>query len=314
MSTSKHRRSSGRHDQGPGQGQDRGQWRPGQGQREGERSGQGQREWSERNPFQSTFRGRGFESRYPGARDYEFEGSEYMGTEYEPPQYGQYGQYGPYGMGSWQEGGPQGRGWERGYGGESGGFGRESYGSSEARGRQEGRGYESGGQEPRGEYRQGFQGSRHSEHEEGTGYMGGQTQGWPESRGSRARTASRFGAQGGSRQESMTGTRGSFAGRGPQAYRRSDERILEDIYEALTQDDQVDATMITAEVKNGEAILKGTVPDRTSKRIAEEIAESCSGVKDVQNQLRIKREGEGETESRDREREDKRPGGKQSAA
>jgi len=84
--------------------------------------------------------------------------------------------------------------------------------------------------------------------------------------------------------------RQSFAGRGPQGYRRSDERITKDINEELTRDDEVDASGISVEVKNGEVILKGFVTDRESKRRAEEIAESCSGVKDVQNQIRIKRE------------------------
>jgi hypothetical protein len=79
----------------------------------------------------------------------------------------------------------------------------------------------------------------------------------------------------------------SFAGRGPKDYQRSDERITEDINERLTQDHHVDATEITVETRSGEVTLRGTVSDRESKRRAEEIAESCSGVKDVQNQLRI---------------------------
>jgi hypothetical protein len=81
--------------------------------------------------------------------------------------------------------------------------------------------------------------------------------------------------------------RQSFAGRGPQGYQRSDDRIMEDINEALTQDHALDASHISVEVKAGEVILKGTVSDRESKRRAEELAEACSGVKDVQNQIRI---------------------------
>jgi osmotically-inducible protein OsmY len=88
--------------------------------------------------------------------------------------------------------------------------------------------------------------------------------------------------------------RPSFAGRGPQGYRRSDERITEDINEKLTRDHLVDATWISVETKSGDVILNGNVTDRESKRRAEEIAESCSGVKDVQNQLRIKRDNSDE--------------------
>jgi osmotically-inducible protein OsmY len=97
-----------------------------------------------------------------------------------------------------------------------------------------------------------------------------------------------------------------FAGRGPQGYKRSDERITEDINEALTQDSDIDATNIVVEVQNGEVTLKGTVPDRQAKRRAEDITESCSGVKQVQNQLRIKREDESESESRRDRTDDKR--------
>ena len=89
---------------------------------------------------------------------------------------------------------------------------------------------------------------------------------------------------------SVSTSRPSFAGRGPQGYKRSDDRILEDINDAMTRDPDLDATNISVEVKSGEVVLKGNVSDRESKRCAEEIAESCSGVSDVQNQIRIKRD------------------------
>lgn len=89
--------------------------------------------------------------------------------------------------------------------------------------------------------------------------------------------------------------RGSYAGIGPQGYKRSDERIMEDVNEMLTQDPEIDPSNITVEVHNGEVTLKGTVSDRDDKRRAEDIAESCSGVREVQNQLRVKREEESES-------------------
>jgi len=91
-------------------------------------------------------------------------------------------------------------------------------------------------------------------------------------------------------QNKSPASRPSFAGRGPQGYKRSDNRIMEDINEAMTRDHDLDASNISVEVKDGEVILKGTVSDRESKRRAEEIAESCSGVRDVQNQIRFNRE------------------------
>jgi hypothetical protein len=98
----------------------------------------------------------------------------------------------------------------------------------------------------------------------------------------------RSGAQ--RRNQAGSASRPSFAGRGPQGYKRSDDRIMEDINEEMTRSHDLDATNISVEVKNGEVVLKGTVADRESKRCAEEIAESCSGVSDVQNQIRIKRD------------------------
>lgn len=81
--------------------------------------------------------------------------------------------------------------------------------------------------------------------------------------------------------------RANHAGRGPKGYRRSDERIQEDVNEALTRDPDVDASEIEVRVQNGEVTLTGTVDERRAKRRAEDVAESCSGVTDVHNQLRV---------------------------
>lgn len=81
--------------------------------------------------------------------------------------------------------------------------------------------------------------------------------------------------------------RGLHRGKGPQGYMRSDDRIKECVCEALTDDEHLDATHIEVVVKNGEVILTGTVEDRYAKRCAEDIAERQSGVRDVQNNLRI---------------------------
>ena len=81
--------------------------------------------------------------------------------------------------------------------------------------------------------------------------------------------------------------KGEHQGKGPKGYQRSDERIREDVSEALYHDGDVDASEIDIEVSSGEITLTGTVASRMEKRHAEEVAERCAGVKDVQNRLRI---------------------------
>ena len=84
----------------------------------------------------------------------------------------------------------------------------------------------------------------------------------------------------------------SHSGRGPKGYIRSDERIREDVSDRLTDDWLVDAGNIEVAVANGEITLSGTVDSRQAKRRAEDCAESVSGVRNVQNNLRVQRPDE----------------------
>jgi len=79
-----------------------------------------------------------------------------------------------------------------------------------------------------------------------------------------------------------------YRGKGPKGYTRSDERIQEDLNERLFHDDEIDASDIELKVNNGVVCLDGTVDERRLKYRIEDIAESCSGVKDVTNNLRVK--------------------------
>jgi len=87
--------------------------------------------------------------------------------------------------------------------------------------------------------------------------------------------------------------RGEHRGRGPKNYTRSDDRIRDDINDRLTHDSRVDATEIDVQVSQCEVTLTGTVNNREDKRIAEDIAEQISGVKHVQNNLRVQQRGAG---------------------
>jgi osmotically-inducible protein OsmY len=75
-------------------------------------------------------------------------------------------------------------------------------------------------------------------------------------------------------------------GKGPKNYHRSDPRIFEDVSEALTDNDAVDASDVDVTVKDGEVLLDGAVETQRMKEIAEELVSAVSGVKSVRNMLR----------------------------
>src|SRR5579884_4198985 len=81
--------------------------------------------------------------------------------------------------------------------------------------------------------------------------------------------------------------RGQFSGVGPQNYQRSDQRILEDINDRLTEEPTLDARNINVDVHNGDVTLNGWVNSRQDKRLAEDIADSVTGVKNVTNNLSV---------------------------
>ena len=86
-------------------------------------------------------------------------------------------------------------------------------------------------------------------------------------------------------------SRGRFTGRGPKGYRRSDERIRESVSEALARDGDLDASDIEVQVQEGEVTLEGTVPNRWSKRLAEDLTQDMPGVKELHNRLRVQEGG-----------------------
>jgi len=93
---------------------------------------------------------------------------------------------------------------------------------------------------------------------------------------------------GGAGMRSQQGQQGRFSGRGPKGYQRGDDRIREDVCERLTHHPEIDASEIEVQVKEGEVTLTGSVDDRQAKRMAEDVAESVSGVKDVRNQVQVR--------------------------
>lgn len=97
----------------------------------------------------------------------------------------------------------------------------------------------------------------------------------------------RYGNRSGSQQSER---QGRHFGKGPKGYQRSDERIKEDVNEALSRHWDLDASDIEVQVQNGEVTLTGTVDSREAKRYAEDAAERSFGVKDVENKLKVKKD------------------------
>lgn len=100
--------------------------------------------------------------------------------------------------------------------------------------------------------------------------------------------ASWFGDDEAERRRRMDKRMGPHRGKGPKGYSRTDERVSEDINQRLYDDPFIDASDIEVKVENGEAILTGTVESREAKRRIEDIAESITGVKDVENRLKVR--------------------------
>lgn len=196
------------------------------------------------------------------------------------------------GYGQSQGGGYESEEFGRGYGG-----GQERYyGQSNPRpaspryehgGRQQGYG---GGQGYGQQYGQSFgQGGDYGQ--SGSGYGGGQQYGGQQFGGQQ------FGAQGGSGQYGMPGQQGSQRfgqqtqsnrnRRGPKDFVRSDERIREAVCERLSEEDSIDISEVSVNVKEGCVTLEGTVPERRMRHTIEDIADNCWGVKDVENHVRV---------------------------
>jgi hypothetical protein len=84
----------------------------------------------------------------------------------------------------------------------------------------------------------------------------------------------------------MEGQR-SYRGLGPQSYKRSDDRIRDDVCERLTDNDRIDASNVTIDVNQGAVTLSGTVPERHMRYAAEDLVDDCMGVESIDNQLRV---------------------------
>jgi hypothetical protein len=77
---------------------------------------------------------------------------------------------------------------------------------------------------------------------------------------------------------------------GPKGYKRSDDRIREDLCEHLMDISEIDVSDVSIEVRDGHVTLEGTVPQRGMKYDIEDIAATTLGVTDVENNIRVPRQ------------------------
>jgi len=75
--------------------------------------------------------------------------------------------------------------------------------------------------------------------------------------------------------------------RGNQPYPRPDDRIKADLCERLMHSLEIDASEVSVDVRNGTVTLEGIVPEPRMKSAIEHMADSCPGVSEVENKLRV---------------------------
>ncbi|MFL5742881.1 MAG: BON domain-containing protein [Flavisolibacter sp.] len=119
----------------------------------------------------------------------------------------------------------------------------------------------------------------------GNANQGGVDRGWWNK--TRDEVSSWFGDDDADRRRRLDKVNGPHKGKGPKGYHRSDERIQVDVCDRLSDNPAIDASEVEVKVQGSEVILTGTVDSREDKRCAEDLAESVSGVTNVQNQLRV---------------------------
>jgi osmotically-inducible protein OsmY len=221
----------------------------------------------------------------------EYGGGQYGGRE---PGRGEYGSS----PGGGYAGGSQQGGYGGGYGGSTGRGGAvgEGWQGGYAGGREQNREYGQGGTDAGGYGR----GSGGTESQGGNWFTGPSGRDMGDRNPSQGFTGGYGGGFGSSYASSGAGFGGqqraggqSYAGRGSRNYRRSDQRIEEDVHEALMRHHEIDATDIDVRVENGAVTLTGHVEDRRTRRLAEEVVEQLPGVRDVDNQLRARGMGTG---------------------
>jgi hypothetical protein len=80
----------------------------------------------------------------------------------------------------------------------------------------------------------------------------------------------------------------SYRGLGPRGWKKTDERLYQDVCHALEQSREVDASGLEVVVSDGVVTLRGQLPSRGMKVIAVDLVESVPGVMDVFTEVRTR--------------------------
>jgi hypothetical protein len=109
----------------------------------------------------------------------------------------------------------------------------------------------------------------------------------------RDKIAERLGNNDAAGRQGANEQQGEHRGKGPKGYKRSEESLREDIYTRLSDDERVDATGVSVELQGDEVILSGQVNSLAEKRRAADLVESITGVRHVENHIRVAQSGAG---------------------
>ena len=81
----------------------------------------------------------------------------------------------------------------------------------------------------------------------------------------------------------------SYIGKGPKGYKRSDDRLREEVCETLAQHPEIDASEVEVSVEESTVLLTGSVPERRMKYLDEAAIEKVWGIEDIVNQIKVSR-------------------------
>lgn len=80
---------------------------------------------------------------------------------------------------------------------------------------------------------------------------------------------------------------GPHRGKGPRGYRRSPERVFEDVCDRLSQSEWVDASDIEVHVEGETVVLDGSVHSSHERVLASDVIRDISGVGRIANHLLV---------------------------